>query len=87
MYIEIKFQFEGATIYEIFIFAWTRTKTRQLEQRNKRNESIEKQCQFEFIKDHLNNSYFHELMKKGHEANVEVPEELAIVLQRFYDNI
>ena len=33
------------------------------------------------------NSYFHELMKKDHEANVEVPEELAIVLQRFYDNI
>ena len=31
MYIEIKFQFEGATIYEVFIFAWTREKTRQLE--------------------------------------------------------
>lgn len=31
MYKEIKIQFEGATIYEIFIFTWTRTKTRQLE--------------------------------------------------------
>ena len=36
---------------------------------------------------HLNNSYFHELMKTGHEANIEAPEELAIVLQRFYDSI
>ena len=36
---------------------------------------------------YLNNSYFHELMKTGHEANIEAPEELAIVLQRFYDNI
>lgn len=34
---------------------------------------------------YLNNSYFHELMKTGHEANIEAPEELANVLQRFYD--
>ena len=36
---------------------------------------------------YLNNSDFYELMKTGHEANIEAPEELAIVLQRFYDNI
>ena len=36
---------------------------------------------------YLNNSYFHELMKTGHEANIEAPEELANVLQRFYDSI
>ena len=36
---------------------------------------------------YLNNSYFHELMKTGHEANIESPEELAIALQRFYDSI
>ena len=36
---------------------------------------------------YLNNSYFHELMKTGHEANIEDPEELANVLQRFYDSI
>ena len=36
---------------------------------------------------YLNNSYFHELMKTGHEANIEAPEELAIVLQQFYDSI
>ena len=36
---------------------------------------------------YLNNSNFHELMKTGHEANIEDPEELAIVLQRFYDSI
>ena len=36
---------------------------------------------------YLNNSYFHELMKTGHEANIEAPEELAIVLQRFYAGI
>ena len=35
---------------------------------------------------YLNNSNFHELMKTGHEANIEAPEELAIVLQRFYDS-
>ena len=36
---------------------------------------------------YLNNSCFHELMKTGHEANLEAPEELAIVLQKFYDSI
>ena len=36
---------------------------------------------------YLNNSYFYELMKTGHEANIEDPEELAIVLQRIYDDI
>ena len=36
---------------------------------------------------YLNNSCFHELMKTGHEANLEDPEELAIVLQKFYDSI
>ena len=36
---------------------------------------------------YLNNACFHELVKTGHEANIEAPEELAIVLQRFYDNI
>ena len=181
-----KSKFDGVTIYEVFIFAWTRAKSRQLEQSNKRNESIEKQLQFEFIRavlalnyaiDHpdkvkalvliaaqykmprkllkvqnmlfhlmpnsafnkmgfkkadvislcgtmaeldfsdslykvscpvlivcgekdkankktskelchyLNNSDFYELMKTGHEANIEAPEELAIVLQRFYDSI
>ena len=45
-----KSEFDGVTIYEVFIFAWTRAKTRQLEQNNKRNESIEKQLQFEFIR-------------------------------------
>ena len=35
---------------------------------------------------YLNNACFHELAKTGHEANIEAPEELAIVLQRFYDN-
>ena len=36
---------------------------------------------------YLNNACFHELAKTGHEANIEAPKELAIVLQRFYDNI
>ena len=36
---------------------------------------------------YLSSSYFHELSKAGHEANIEAPEELANVLQRFYDNI
>ena len=45
-----KSKFDGVTIYEVFIFAWTRAKTKQLEQSNKRNESIEKQLQFEFIR-------------------------------------
>ena len=36
---------------------------------------------------YLNNACFHELVKTGHEANIEAPEELAIVLQKFYDNL
>ena len=36
---------------------------------------------------YLNNACFHELLKTGHEANIESPEELATVLQKFYDNI
>ena len=36
---------------------------------------------------YLSDSHFHELLKAGHEANIEAPEELAIVLQKFYDNI
>ena len=36
---------------------------------------------------YLSSSYFHELLKTGHEANIESPEELALVLQRFYDSI
>ena len=36
---------------------------------------------------YLSDSHFHELLKTGHEANIESPEELAMVLQRFYDNI
>ena len=43
--------------------------------------TIKELCQY------LNNACFHELAKTGHEANIEAPEELAIVLQRFYDNI
>ena len=35
---------------------------------------------------YLNNSCFYEIMKTG-QVNIESPEELAIVLQRFYDNI
>lgn len=35
----------------------------------------------------LSNSYFQELLKTGHEANIESPEELATVLRKFYDNI
>ena len=35
---------------------------------------------------YLSKSSFCEL-KAGHEVNIESPEELAIVLQRFYDNI
>ena len=35
---------------------------------------------------YLHNACFHELAKTGHEANIEAPKELAIVLQRFYDN-
>ena len=36
---------------------------------------------------YLSDAHFHELLKTGHEANIESPEELAMVLQRFYDNI
>ena len=36
---------------------------------------------------YLSDSHFHELLKAGHEANIESPEELAAVLQEFYDNI
>ena len=36
---------------------------------------------------YLSDSCFHELVKKGHEANIESPEKLATVLQRFYDRI
>ena len=51
-------------------------------ERDTANKKISKElCQY------LNNACFHELAKTGHEANIEAPEELAIVLQRFYDNI
>ena len=36
---------------------------------------------------YLSDSHFHELLKAGHEANTEAPEELAAVLQEFYDNV
>ena len=36
---------------------------------------------------YLSNSCYRELLKTGHEANIEAPEELATVLQEFYDNI
>ena len=36
---------------------------------------------------YLSNSCYRELLKTGHEANIEAPEGLAAVLQRFYDNI
>ena len=36
---------------------------------------------------YLSDSCFHELVKTGHEANIESPEKLATVLQRFYDRI
>ena len=36
---------------------------------------------------YLSNSCYRELLKTGHEANIEAPEELAIVLQRFYAGI
>ena len=35
----------------------------------------------------LSDSCFHELVKTGHEANIEFSEKLATVLQRFYDRI
>ena len=34
---------------------------------------------------YLSGSCFHELVKTGHEVNIESPEKLATVLQRFYD--
>ena len=36
---------------------------------------------------YLSNSCYRELLKTGHEANIEAPEGLATVLQEFYDNI
>ena len=36
---------------------------------------------------YLGNSCYRELLKTGHEANIEAPEGLAAVLQRFYDNV
>ena len=36
---------------------------------------------------YLSKSFFYELLKTGHEVNIEAPEEMAIVLQKFYDNI
>ena len=36
---------------------------------------------------YLSDSHFYELLKAGHEANTEAPEELAAVLQEFYDNV
>ena len=36
---------------------------------------------------YLSDSHFHELLKAGHEANIESPEKLATVLQEFYDNV
>ena len=36
---------------------------------------------------YLSNSCYRELLKTGHEANIEAPEGLAAVLQRFYDDI
>ena len=36
---------------------------------------------------YLSDSCYRELLKTGHEANIEAPEGLAAVLQRFYDNI
>ena len=36
---------------------------------------------------YLSNSCYRELLKTGHEANIESPEGLAAVLQEFYDNV
>jgi pimeloyl-ACP methyl ester carboxylesterase len=36
---------------------------------------------------YLSNSCYRELLKAGHEANTEAPEELAAVLQKFYENV
>ena len=51
------------------------------EKDNANKKTSKELCQY------LNNSSFHELLKTGHEANIEAPEELAIVLQRFYDRV
>ena len=36
---------------------------------------------------YLSKCSFYELLKTGHEVNIEAPEEIAMVLQEFYDNI
>lgn len=36
---------------------------------------------------YLSKSSFYELLKTGHEVNIEAPEEMPMVLQKFYDNI
>ena len=36
---------------------------------------------------YLSKSSFYELLKTGHEVNIEAPEEMAMVLQEFYENI
>lgn len=36
---------------------------------------------------YLSKSSFYELLKTGHEVNIEAPEKMAMVLQKFYDNI
>lgn len=36
---------------------------------------------------YLSKCSFYELLKTGHEVNIEAPEEMVIVLQKFYDNI
>ena len=51
------------------------------EKDNANKKTSKKLCHY------LSSSCFHELLKTGHEANIEAPEELAIVLQNFYDNI
>ena len=51
------------------------------EKDNANKKTSKKLCHY------LSSSYFHELLKTGHEANIDAPEELAIVLQRFYDSI
>ena len=52
-----------------------------VEMDNANKKTSKKLCHY------LSSSCFHELLKTGHEANIEAPEELAIVLQNFYDNI
>ena len=36
---------------------------------------------------YLSKCSFYELLKTGHEVNIEAPEEMAMLLQKFYDNI